>query len=234
MRKWKTMKRVHNIIGLVLGLQILLWVASGLFFTLFPIETIRGNHLRAEIDHGTLDAGGDYISLAEAARSAKGTLHSGTLTMFMGEPVWQLATPDGVVLVNAQTGEAISPISVEVAMQVADEGLVPEIGEAQGGPVLLSRDAPREYAGALPAWVITYQPGRTKVYIPADSGRLQTIRTTKWRIFDVFWRLHIMDITGEDRIDTWWMKLASFFGLTMVLSGLVLVVVGVRGGTLFR
>ena len=234
MRKWNTMKRVHNIVGLVFGLQLLFWVVSGLFFTLFPIETIRGNHLRAEINHGALDLTGDYISLAEAANSAGEEPQSGTLKMFLGEPVWELATRDGVVLVDARTAERLSPINAGTAMKTANQGLVPEIGEAQGEPVLLQSDAPREYAGALPVWVITYQPGRTKVYIPADSGRLQTIRTTNWRIFDVFWRFHIMDITGEDRIDTWWMKLASFLGLTMVLSGLVLVAVRLRHGTIFR
>lgn len=41
--------RLHNILGLVVGGQVLLWILSGLFFTVFPIEHIRGEHLRAEV-----------------------------------------------------------------------------------------------------------------------------------------------------------------------------------------
>ena len=40
--------RVHKLLGLVVGAQLLLWTVSGLFFTLIPIEQVRGEHLRAE------------------------------------------------------------------------------------------------------------------------------------------------------------------------------------------
>lgn len=40
-------------------------------------------------------------------------------------------------------------------------------------------------------------------------------------MFDVMWRFHIMDVTGDDKIDTWWMKLAAFLGLTVILRGLI-------------
>lgn len=232
-RPWRKTKLVHNVVGLVLGAQLFLWVLSGLYFTIFPIDTIHGDHLRATIAHGLLDADKDYISLAEAERSAGAEARSGTLTMFLKQPVWEVRTSEDIVLVNAETGVKLSPIDASTATRIATEGMVLNIQDANA-PVLLERNPPREYAGPLPAWVITYKPDRTKVYIPADTGRLQTISTREWRIFDVFWRFHIMDITGEDRIDTWWMKLASFFGLTMVISGIVLVIVRVRKGTILR
>ncbi len=41
-----------------------------------------------------------------------------------------------------------------------------------------------------------------------------------------------MDVTGKDRFDTWWLKLAAFVGLTIVLTGLVLGVDRWRNGRL--
>ena len=38
-------RRTHKILGLVIGVLFLFWTTSGLFFTLFPIEHIRGEHL---------------------------------------------------------------------------------------------------------------------------------------------------------------------------------------------
>ncbi|MEL6414304.1 MAG: hypothetical protein AAFQ15_05120 [Pseudomonadota bacterium] len=35
--------RLHKIIGVVVGIQLFFWTVSGLFFTLFPIEVIRGD-----------------------------------------------------------------------------------------------------------------------------------------------------------------------------------------------
>lgn len=99
---------------------------------------------------------------------------------------------------------------------------------------LLTDNPPREYAGPLPAYVVDYDESALKVYIDANSGQIVSVRTTKWRVFDVLWRFHIMDVTGADKFDTWWLKLASFLSLTMVLTGIVLIIRGLRRGTLLR
>ena len=43
----RQISRVHKLLGLVVGAQLLFWTVSGFCFTLFPIGTIRGEHLRA-------------------------------------------------------------------------------------------------------------------------------------------------------------------------------------------
>ena len=60
------------------------------------------------------------------------------------------------------------------------------------------------------------------------------MRTTRWRIFDVLWRFHILDVTGKDEFDTWWMKLVAFLGLTTVLFGISLLIDRARRGALLR
>ena len=60
------------------------------------------------------------------------------------------------------------------------------------------------------------------------------MRTGKWRIFDVLWRFHIMDVTGDDRFDSWWLKLFAFLGLTTVLFGIGLLVHRAMAGRLLR
>ncbi|MCC6789814.1 MAG: hypothetical protein IT547_18440, partial [Hyphomonadaceae bacterium] len=36
---------VHKWLALLVGVQIVFWVVSGLFFTIIPIEQIRSEHL---------------------------------------------------------------------------------------------------------------------------------------------------------------------------------------------
>ena len=44
----RLLRESHRWLGLIAGIQLLLWTISGLYFTLIPIETIRGNHLLVE------------------------------------------------------------------------------------------------------------------------------------------------------------------------------------------
>jgi hypothetical protein len=48
------------------------------------------------------------------------------------------------------------------------------------------------------------------------------------------WRIHIMDITGADKVHSWWMRLFSFLSLALAVSGLWLVINRIRSGTLLR
>jgi len=228
---WR-IRRVHKLLGLVIGLQFLFWTVSGLFFTLYPIEQIRGDHLRAQIDHGEYPVVQVPVNVAAAsARSVGETVTSAELRMFLGEPVWIVRSDKSVRMVDASNGLIISPIVPEVAMRVARAGYVRDL-PADLQPLALTENPPREYGGPLPAWVIEDAETGTRLYIDASTGELKTIRTNNWRIFDVLWRFHIMDIAGEDKFTTWWMRLAAFLGLTLVLFGFALLVDRARKGRL--
>ena len=43
-------RQLHLWLGLAIGAQVGLWLISGLFMTWFPIEEVRGEHLRAEAE----------------------------------------------------------------------------------------------------------------------------------------------------------------------------------------
>ena len=40
---------LHKWIGLIVGVQVLFWVAGGVVMTVLPIEKVRGEHHLAEI-----------------------------------------------------------------------------------------------------------------------------------------------------------------------------------------
>ncbi|MEM9571069.1 MAG: hypothetical protein AAF996_06360 [Pseudomonadota bacterium] len=226
--------RVHKVVGLVAGLLLLSWTASGLFFSLYPIETIRGDPWRPVIDHGVLTEMEVSIPVERVIADVDAPVEAATLKAFLDMPVWMVRTSSGQVMVDATTGDVRSPIT-----QTDIDALISRFGDAPSGlgeltVTYMVRENPlREYGGPLPAWVIEYEPRKQRIYIDASSGDVRAVRTTKWRIFDVLWRFHILDVTGDDRFDSWWLKLAAFLGLTMVLSGLVLMIDRVRKGRLF-
>lgn len=226
--------RLHKTVGLVAGILLLSWTASGLFFTLYPIETIRGDPWRPVIDHGTLSDMSITVSAEEALAMFDEPVTQIQLKAFLDAPVWMVESDTSRAMIDATTGVVRSPLH-----QSDLDAMVARFGDKPDGlgtltvTYLIQENPLREYAGPMPAWILEYEPGKQRIYIDAISGDVRSVRTSRWRIFDVLWRFHILDVTGEDRFDSWWLKLAAFLGLTMVLSGLVLGIDRIRKGRLF-
>lgn len=89
---------------------------------------------------------------------------------------------------------------------------------------LITDNAPSEINPAvLPVWRADFNAlGSPTLYLSAHTGELVTKRHDFWRVFDVFWMLHIMDYQDRVNVDTWWLKVASLANLLFLLSGAVL------------
>lgn len=234
----RRISRIHKIIGLVVGVQLFFWTLSGLFFTLYPIETIRGDPWRPKIEHGSLDTMTVSIAAKEAAAKVEGDWLSAELKPFLDRPVWQITTTKTRAMVDAETGEKWSPLDPisfrALQLRFADSDGKAQIPGTEATAEYITRNPPREYGGGLPAWVIEDEKSKQRIYFDATTGEVRAVRTTEWRLFDVLWRFHIMDITGDDKFNTWWMKLFALLALTMVLSGFVLIIDRARKGRLLR
>ena len=230
--------RLHKIVGIAVGIQLFFWTVSGLFFTLFPIEVIRGDPWRPKIEHGSLEAMAIEITAAEAAAKVDGVWLTAELQPFLDRPVWVITTSETKQMIDATTGDVWSPLDPvsfrALQRRFADKDGETRVPGTEATAIYLTDKAPREYGGALPAWVIEDEQTQQRVYFDATTGAVTSVRTNRWRIFDVLWRFHIMDVTGEDRFDTWWMKLFAFLGLTMVVTGAVLMLDRARKGRLLR
>lgn len=234
-RTARRVARAHKVVGLVAGLLLLCWTISGLFFTLFPTETIHGDPWRPVIEHGDLTQMQIAVPAATVIASMDESVEAITLKPFLDRPVWMVRTDTGQTMVDATTGATRSPLT-----QSDIDALIARFNDKPNGlgtltvTYMISENPLREYGGPLPAWVLEYEPHKQRIYVDATSGDVRTVRTTKWRIFDILWRFHILDVTGDDQIDSWWLKLAAFLGLTMVLSGLILLIDRARKGRLFN
>jgi hypothetical protein len=214
----RRVSRIHKLLGLVIGLQLLFWTMSGLFFTLYPIETIRGDHLRKAPDYAALEVGtAVLLPPGDMLRDGGSVVTEMKLRPFVTGPIYEISGSDGVRLVDARTGETVSPISEDVARQIA---LAHWAGDGTLTSLTRVEDPPREAGSDTVLWRAAFHGDNEAVFwIDPNAGKVKAVRTTKWRLFDVLWRFHIMDITGADRFDSWWLKVAAFLGLTLVLFG---------------
>lgn len=219
MRLKRAFVAVHKWIALVVGIQVVLWMLSGLIMAVLPIEEVRGEHNIAEQKPILLSGLSGLIGV-EAAVAGRDAV-TATLTTLAGAPVYEIKGSTGLTtLLDARTGAVTSPI---------DEGLARDIATADfagdGKPVaaVLVTEEGGDYRGRLPAWRVQFDdPDNTRIYVAAHDGRISARRSDTWRLYDFFWMLHIMDYSNRENFNSPWMVAFAAGGLAVALSGLPL------------
>lgn len=210
--------RLHKWAGLVLGVQVFFWFASGFFMTLFPIDEVRGGHL-AEQKPAVLESE-DIIPIEIAMTLYEGDLYGAQVIMIADRPAYRLLGSAGDRFIDARSGEVALPPNEDDVRKTA---LAAYQGDGQPKTIVKLSTAPREYGGALPVWQVEFDDKpKTRLYFRADTLELTAVRTRLWRTFDLAWKFHIMNPSGED-FSTWWLSLASGLAAIFALSGLMLV-----------
>ncbi|MEZ5938087.1 MAG: PepSY domain-containing protein [Hyphomonadaceae bacterium] len=215
--------RIHKWLGLIVGLQLLVWTASGLFFAVFPIENVQGVKLWRAPDRETIDLSQVKVTMQEAlARVAEDRPVRATLTTLAARPVYEIEGEIGVFLVSAETGSVLSPIDETIARDVAQTAWM---GGGKLSSMTYFAQAPREAGGTGDVWRADFEgPGHRALYIRGVDGHPGPARTDLWRTYDFFWSLHIMDYVDRENFNTPWLIAVASLGLSLVLFGIVLVI----------
>ena len=155
--------------------------------TLKPINEVRGQHIAAE----------PSFALAADAYSlpAVGQARSVTLIDALGTPAFVIQRESGRAVVDARTGAPLPTIG-----EAATRAKALAVLRVDTRIIGLERldSAPWVYSGPLPVWQDTPEdPAGARLYIDAVTDQLSRVRTTRWRGFDVAWRIHILDPAGE-------------------------------------
>jgi uncharacterized iron-regulated membrane protein len=232
-------RKIHRWLGLLMALQIVAWMASGLWFSIFPIEEIRGEHL-------TRPAEG--LELARLGQLAAPAVVQGALDQHFDES-WQLAALelrrlDGQLywrvsgssgqqtftrLVAAEEGRVAPMLTAAAAESRARDWLLtPAEPEAVEWVESVAPDG--EIRGReLPVWKVSFsQPESLNLYLDPWTGEILARRTARWRVFDFFWMLHIMDFDTRDDFNHPLLQVAAALGLVIALSGILLWVLTTR------
>lgn len=225
-----------------MALQILAWMASGLYFSLIPIAEIRGEHLTKPAESpapAQLESMVTPTVVAGLIRRDIGdgwTLSRMELISVEGQGYWRVEGKHAghvfTRLVNADGSGFVPRLSEEEAQARAVQWLR-EPAEPRSAEWVEQLAAGSEFRGrALPVWKVTFlEPEAVSLYLHPWTGELLARRTDRWRIFDFLWMLHIMDFSERDDFNHPLLQVAAALGLLIVLSGVAYWVMSTR---LFR
>lgn len=217
---------LHKWLGLLVGVQMVFWVASGLFFAVYPIEQVRSEHRIAE-QHATLAPMPARAPSEMAALLPEAPTRVSYETTSAGEPVAVAEFAERQpILIDLNDWRVVSPLSAEAAAQIAAAYIAdaPRVAETR----LVNEESP-EYRGPLPAWRVAFDDAEgLAVYVVADTGRVAARRSDLWRVYDALWALHIMDWRDHENFNTGLLIAASLTTLIMLIAGIILLPFRIR------
>ncbi|WP_299991712.1 PepSY domain-containing protein [uncultured Pontibacter sp.] len=233
-------RKIHRYLGLITGIQFVMWTIGGIYFSFSDMDEIHGDHQRKQ--HATtFSPGMELVSPTEVLQyfSAGSTITSVKLIDILGEPHYQISYhPDTTLhetghahattltqLAIAATGELRPALNEQEAIELARHSFIDSTAVASVEYITKENiNGHHEYRGsALPAWAITMEhPTKTTVYVAAEQGVVTKFRNNKWRVFDFLWMLHTMDYQGRDNFGNLLLRVFSIAGIVTILSGFAL------------
>ncbi len=189
-RIMQRLARWHIWLGWLIGVPLLMWTVTGLVMTLRPISDVRGEGLMAA--PAAIDPDGlIFPRIGEPVREVR-------LVQQADGPAWIVTAATGQRWrYSAEYGTATPPVVEEEARRIAQASYA---GEARLENVRYfpADEPPADLRAHLAAWQAHYSDG-TNLYIDSATGEILAARTGWWRLYDVMWGLHIMDLqTRED------------------------------------
>jgi Na+-transporting NADH:ubiquinone oxidoreductase subunit F len=215
------LRKLHKWLGLVIGLQVVLWAVSGVMF--------------AWLDHDAIDAAGSVRTVEPAVLSSTivktdpatwlgdyppQELYDVRAILLADRWVWRVELRDRVELRTVEDGARVNvdePWLRSLALEryAGDGRLI--AATLQTEPDIASR-------ASGPVWQAQFDdPERTALYFAADDGRFIAARTATWRLYDFFWMLHTMDYIGRDNFNNPLIITIGMATLWLSISGIILI-----------
>jgi len=227
-------RKIHRWLGLLMALQIIAWMVSGLWFSLFPIEEIRGEHLTRSAEPLELASFGDLAARTDLQRAldehfeGRGwVLSKAQWVRQGGQLYWRLSgESEGksfTRLLSVEDGRVQPMLSAAAVEQRAQWWLLSPV-PAEAVEWVGEDDAVSEIRGRdLPLWRVRFaQPESLNLYLDPWTGEIVARRTDRWRVFDFLWMLHIMDFEEREDFNHPLLQIAAALGLIIALSGVLL------------
>ncbi|PKV66311.1 PepSY domain-containing protein [Pontibacter ramchanderi] len=240
-------RKTHRYLGLITGIQFVMWTIGGIYFSFSDIDEIHGDLQRKPggmaLPHNT-ELVSPAMVMAQLPTNALVT--SVKVIDILGKPHYQIAYHENTdhtsaassetghnhgqvrartQLAEAATGKLRPALTEQEAIELARQNFVDVAAVAKTEYVTDENiNGHHEYRGSsLPAWAVTMEhPTKTTVYVAAEQGVVTKFRNDKWRVFDFLWMLHTMDYQGRDNFGNLLLRVFSIAGIVTILSGFAL------------
>ncbi|MFT6712063.1 MAG: Na+-transporting NADH:ubiquinone oxidoreductase subunit F [Arenicella sp.] len=216
-----SLRTLHKWLGIVIGLQVLIWVTSGTIISLLDQQIVGGRSTKQAVPaKQVLANAADLVPLQMLSLSVAEPIISVRLERVVSQLVYRVKTTTQTRSYNAETG-AIFSLEQPFASQIASHSY-----GGQGSLLNSSYmpDGSEEVPSAGAVWRIDFDDGvATRVYVSALDGAVVAHRNRYWKVVDFLLMLHFMDYFRAHSFNNPQIIIVGFLALWLTLSGLLLV-----------
>jgi len=210
-------KRLHKWLAIIVGIQLLLWIISGLVFSFINHKEVGGNFIYKNHQQDQVINFEDFDQILTQYPNASQI----SLITVLEKAAFKIKSDKNTLLVDARSKKVIQ-IDEELVKQIAAQNYHGKGKLLAVNFIDMRNDENRGMS--LPAWQLVYEDDYgSHLYLSAKTGEYQGIRTDSWRIFDFFMMLHFMDFAERGNFNN---GLIIFFALVLLffsMSGMLLV-----------
>ena len=220
-------KTVHKWLSLFVGIQLIIWLSTGLYFNLMDHEKAGGNENRLRVQHKANLTDFKFKPISELGYKSPKSIQ---LIWILGTPYYQLtysSAPHGYQkqdhkLIDVQTG----------TLYEIDKGTAKEIATLsyQGSAGILHPELVSPPISELPqqendVWKISVEDDvSTNIYLDALTGRVIAHINDDRRLRDLMFKLHFMDYFNKGSFNHWLIILFALGTLMLSVTGAIWVV----------
>ena len=183
------LRRIHKWVGLIIGLQFLLWAISGTAMALLAMDEVAGGDM-AEHAAPPIQPGGPAWPRVQLTLAGE-PVRALSLRTLERRQVIEVDTATAVRLFDAADGAPVvidrqAAAGIARAMHPSRATVERVVGLAEVG--LAVRDH------KLPIWQVDFGDEiNSSYYVSGTTGAVLERRNDSWRWWDFFWMLHNMD-----------------------------------------
>lgn len=228
-------KKLHKWAAVLVGVQFLIWLGTGLYFNRMDHHKAAGHTYRARV-HSDLQW--QQLPLQEPAMvlQQNATAVAVNLIDLAGKPYYLLQHQRGLYAHFANTYSLVDALSGEAV--TLDDAFARQMAAASyNGPGhIISAELLQPPIADLrkernPVWQVNFADDiNTSVYVDAGSGRIAGHSDDHKRLADFFLKLHFMDYANQGSFNNVFMMLFAFVALWLSGTGLVWTVALMRRG----
>ena len=207
-------RKIHKWVGLILGLQFVLWTVSGAIMALLDMEKVGGHSSPAP-----LEAASPWPATLVAPASF-GPVEQLTLRRIVDRPIYELTRNGTLQLLDAETGKPVT-IDEPMARDIARQAFHHDAEITSVERLEKANLEAREHEG--PMWRVNFaDEENSSAYVSATTGRPLVNRGDTWRTWDFVWMLHNMDYVNRTSFNHPLIIFVAFGALWMSFTGFYL------------
>ncbi|MFH6955481.1 2Fe-2S iron-sulfur cluster-binding protein [Pseudoalteromonas sp. XMcav1-K] len=235
MRLFKLNTSIHKWLSLVVGLQLLVWLGTGLYFNLMDHSKASGNEHRVYSHHEGNIADFNLIPIEDITSESPQEVK---LIWVLHQPYYHLVFDMGLhsyqvrhsMLFDAVTGKRFN-LSEEQIITLAKNSYS---GEGKLTAPELSQPPFSDHIRQLnPMWKVAVEDeNNTTIYLDSVTGQVLRHANDDFRLKDLMMKLHFMDYGNSGGFNHWLIIAFAFATLFLSITGVTWLIQQYRSGLL--